>query len=133
MNKCSYIWRCKMSEQKIGTVINDDRVKAVSASMPDERILYQISQVLDAMGDLNRIKIISALCENEMCVCDIAKVLSVSQSAVSHQLRILRHTGIVAARKEGKTVYYRLADEHIRDIYNIGLIHILHLFNEHNN
>ena len=114
-------------------VINENAVKAASASMPDERILYQLSQVLDAMGDLNRIKIIASLCENEMCVCDIANVLSMSHSAVSHQLRVLRHTGIVSARKEGKTVYYRLADEHIRDIYNIGLIHILHLWKEHEN
>ena len=112
-------------------IIDSCAVTSASQSMPDERILYEISLVLDAMGDLNRIKIISALCKSEMCVCDIANVLSMSHSAVSHQLRILRHTGIVSARKEGKIVYYRLADEHIKEIYNIGLTHILHLWKEY--
>ena len=111
-------------------VIDADRVRAASASLPDERRLGLIAGILDAMGDPGRIKIIAALCENEMCVCDIANVLSMSHSAVSHQLRILRHTGIVAPTKEGKTVYYRLADEHIRDIYNIALTHIKHLASE---
>ena len=112
------------------TLIHEDVVRKAVASQPAEELLADLADLFKNFSDTTRIRILSLLIDNEMCVCDIANVLSMSHSAVSHQLRILRHTGIVAPTKEGKTVYYRLADEHIRDIYNIALTHIKHLASE---
>ena len=88
-------------------------------------MLYDLAELFKVFGDTTRVKIISALFEAEMCVCDIAELLSMTQSAISHQLRVLRQARLVKHRKEGKVVFYSLDDEHIKTIFNQGLEHIL--------
>lgn len=100
-------------------------------SIPDEQTIYDLSELFKVFGDATRIKILSALLDGEMCVFNISQLLEMGQSAVSHQLRILRSAGLVRPRREGKTVFYSLDDEHIELIYNLGLTHINHK-NVHN-
>ncbi len=92
--------------------------------MPDESILCELSEFFRVFGDSTRIRILYALSKSEMCVCDLAGVLGVSQSAISHQLQVLRSSRLVKYRREGKTVFYALDDEHIFSIINIGLEHL---------
>lgn len=95
-------------------------------SMPDTQTLYSLSELFKVLGDTTRIRIIAALLDGEMCVYNLSEFLEMGQSAISHQLRILRSAGLVRPRREGKTVYYSLDDEHIELIYNMGLAHIGH-------
>ena len=97
---------------------------AVKNAMPDEDIIYDLAELFKVFGDSTRTKIISALFEAELCVCDICAVLSMTKSAVSHQLRILRQTNIVKARRAGKEVFYSLDDDHIYQIYQTALKHL---------
>ena len=90
-----------------------------------EEKLYDLAELFKVFGDTTRVKIISALFEAELCVCDIAELLTMSPSAISHQLRVLRQARLVKHRKEGKVVFYSLDDEHIKHIFNEGLTHIL--------
>lgn len=92
--------------------------------MPDDDLLVDAAELFKVFGDSTRTKILSALFTSELCVCDIAEILGMSMSAVSHQLRILRQTKIVKSRKKGKEVFYSLDDEHISEIYRIALIHL---------
>jgi len=92
--------------------------------MPSEENLYDVAELFKVFGDTTRIKIICALFEAEMCVCDIANLLGMTQSAISHQLRVLKQARLVKYRREGKIVYYSLDDEHVRHIFNQGLAHI---------
>ena len=92
--------------------------------MPDEDSLYEVAELFKVFGDSTRTRIIAALFEGELCVCDIAALLSMSISAVSHQLRILRQTKIVKSRSSGKEVFYSLDDEHIYKIYRMAIEHI---------
>lgn len=94
--------------------------------MPDIEILYDLSELFKVFGDSTRISILCALLDREMCVCDIATAIGAGQSAVSHQLRILRTAGLVRPRRDGKVVYYALDDEHVHTIFQSGLDHILH-------
>lgn len=94
--------------------------------MPDIEVLYDLSELFKVFGDSTRIHILCALLDREMCVGDLAEVLDAGQSAVSHQLRILRTAGLVRPRREGKTIYYALDDEHVHTIFQAGLEHILH-------
>lgn len=88
---------------------------------------YQhLAELFKALGDPTRIKIIHALSQTELCVCDLAESLEMSQSAISHQLRVLRNNRLVKYRKEGRTVFYSLDDEHILLLFNQGLCHVLH-------
>lgn len=105
-------------------VIHQDVVNAVKEKMPDEENLYDLAELFKVFGDTTRIKILYALFTSEMCVCDIAAVLGMTQSAISHQLRILKHARLVKYRKEGKVVYYSLDDDHIKQIFDQGLNHI---------
>jgi ArsR family transcriptional regulator len=105
-------------------VIHEDVVNQVKTKMPEEEILYDLAEVFKVFGDSTRIKILWALDEAEMCVCDIAVLLNMTQSAISHQLRVLKQANLVKSRKEGKVVYYYLVDEHVRQIFDQGLIHI---------
>lgn len=100
--------------------------ESAGRSMPDIEVLYDLSELFKVFGDSTRISILSALLENEMCVMDIAELLGMGQSAISHQLRILRSAGLVRPRRHGKVVYYALDDEHVSLIFNAGLEHILH-------
>ncbi len=92
--------------------------------LPEEETLYDLAELFKIFGDSTRIKILYALFEAELCVNDIAEQLNLSQTAVSHQLRILRQNKLVSGRKEGKNVRYSLADDHVRTIIGMGLEHI---------
>lgn len=108
------------------TVIHEDIVNKVRKVMPEEERLYDLAELFKVFGDTTRIKILHALFEEEMCVCDIAALLGMNQSAISHQLRVLKQAGLVKFRKEGKVVYYSLDDEHVKNIFEQGFIHINH-------
>ena len=94
------------------------------ALLPPDEELYDLAELFKIFGDSTRIKILYALLEGELCVCDIAKLMEVTQSAVSHQLRVLKSSKLVKFRREGKTVYYSLADEHVVRILSQGMEHI---------
>ncbi len=106
------------------TFIHKDIVKKVNDEMPEEEILYDLAEFYKVFGDTTRIKILYILLKSEMCVCDISQVLGVSQSAVSHQLRMLKQMKLVKYRREGKSVFYSLSDHHIELILRQGLEHI---------
>lgn len=95
-----------------------------SVDFPDIEVLYDLSELFKVFGDSTRIRILTALMNKEMCVIHLAEHLSMGQSAVSHQLRILRTAGLVRPRREGKTVFYSLDDEHVRSIIAAGLAHV---------
>ncbi len=99
-------------------------VERLSDTLPDEDTLEDISELFKVFGDSTRIKILYVLHEGELCVCDIATVLQMTQSAISHQLRVLRQTRLVKTRREGKTIYYSLADDHVKTIISMGIEHI---------
>ncbi len=104
--------------------IHEDVVKAVTDQMPGEDQLYDLAEVFKVFGDSTRIKILYVLFEAEMCVCDIAQLLNMTQSAISHQLRILKQNRLVKNRRDGKSVFYSLADGHVKTIISQGMEHI---------
>ena len=104
--------------------VHRDIVEKVDAEMPDEEILYDLAELFKLFGDSTRIKILYVLFASEMCVCDIAQLLGMTQSAISHQLRALKQSKLVKYRREGKQVYYALADGHVRTILDQGIEHI---------
>lgn len=112
MERCDYIHA------------HEDIVNAVNAQMPDEEILYDLAELFKVFGDSTRIKILYVLFESEMCVCDIAQLLNMNQSAISHQLRVLKQSKLVKYRRDGKTVFYSLADGHVRTILGQGMEHV---------
>jgi ArsR family transcriptional regulator len=105
-------------------VIHEEIVNKVREKMPQEETLYDLAELFKVFGDSTRIKILWALDESEMCVCDIAFLLNMTQSAISHQLRVLKQAELVKSRREGKIVFYSLEDEHVKQIFDQGLIHI---------
>lgn len=105
-------------------VVHQDTVERVREQLPPDETLYDLAELFKMFGDSTRVKILYALLEAELCVCDIAKLMEVSQSAVSHQLRVLKGGKLVKYRREGKTVYYSLADEHVRRIMSQGMEHV---------
>lgn len=106
------------------TVVHESAVKKALEVMPDEDLLYDAAELFKIFGDSTRIRILSALSVNELCVCDICSVLNMTKSAVSHQLRILRQTKLVKNRRNGKEVYYSLDDDHVSSIMALALEHI---------
>lgn len=106
------------------TYVHDEAVMTVCGKMPDEELLKELADFYKVFGDSTRIKILCVLLESEMCVCDLAEVLKMTQSAISHQLRVLKQMKLVKNRREGKTVFYSLADGHIQTIINQGMEHI---------
>lgn len=104
-------------------VIHEDTVKKVRELLPPLEELYSLAEVFKVFGDTTRIRILCALFEAEMCVCDIAYLLDMTQSAISHQLRLLKQARLVRSRRDGKTVYYSLDDEHVKMIFDQGLVH----------
>ena len=104
--------------------IHQDIIETVRENMPEEDILVDLAELFKVLGDQTRIKIIFILFKEEMCVCDIANIVQTTQSAISHQLRILKQSKLVKYRKEGKVVYYSLDDEHISQIVKKGREHI---------
>ena len=104
--------------------LHEKVIEQVQEEMPEEEILYDLAELFKVFGDSTRIKILYVLFQSEMCVCDIAQLLNMSQSAISHQLRVLKQAQRVKYRREGKTVFYSLADAHVNTILNQGLEHI---------
>lgn len=104
--------------------VHEDLLEIVNKTMPDETELYDLAELFKVFGDSTRIRILFVLFEAEVCVCDLAKVLNMSQSAISHQLRILKQNKLVKNRREGKSIFYSLADEHVRTIIAQGRDHI---------
>ena len=103
---------------------HEDVIRRVAPDMPDEEDLYDLAELFKLFGDTTRIRILYVLFESEMCVCDIAELLHMTQSAISHQLRLLKQFKLVKNRREGKTVFYSLADDHVRSIIGQGMDHI---------
>ena len=118
MSKNEFICDCN--------IIHEDIVKKVLNTMIQQEKINKISDFFKIVGDSTRAKIIAALDQNEMCVCDIANVLQMTKSSVSHQLAILRKAKLVKYRKEGKTVYYSLSDNHVQEVFESALDHINH-------
>ncbi len=107
------------------TIIHQDIIDSVASDMPPEEVLFDLAEIFKIFGDLTRVKILWALSSAEMCGCDIAALLNTSTSAVSHQLRILRSAKLAKPRKEGKVVYYSLCDDHVRQLFQNGLAHVM--------
>ncbi|MCR5670988.1 MAG: metalloregulator ArsR/SmtB family transcription factor [Butyrivibrio sp.] len=97
---------------------------ANNINMPDEDTLYDVAELFKVFGDSTRIRILSALFDSELCVYDIAESLNMTQSAISHQLRILKQSKLVGNRREGKQIFYFLADDHVRTIIKQGIDHV---------
>lgn len=104
--------------------VHEDTVRLVTEKMPKEETLYDLAELYKVFGDSTRIKILYLLLEAELCVCDIAQLLGMKQSAISHQLRILKANKLVKNRRDGKTVFYSLADGHVEMILSQGMEHI---------
>lgn len=107
-----------------GCEVHEDLLKIVNETLPKETELYDLAELFKVFGDSTRIRILFVLFEAEVCVCDLAKVLNMTQSAISHQLRILKQNKLVKNRREGKSIFYSLADDHVRTIINQGRDHI---------
>ena len=104
--------------------VHKELVDQVMNHMPDDDELYDLAELFKVFGDSTRIRILTVLFGEEMCVCDIAEALGMNQSAVSHQLRVLKNAKLIKNRKDGKQVFYSLADDHVRTILAMGLEHI---------
>ncbi len=118
MSKNEFICDCN--------IIHKDIVDSTLKNMQDEDLFNKLAKFFKILGDITRTKILFALDQNEMCVCDIANVLGMSKSSISHQLGTLRKSGIVKYRKQGKEVYYMLDDDHIKQLFEVGIEHIEH-------
>jgi DNA-binding transcriptional ArsR family regulator len=104
--------------------INERKVASARRAMKPEATLFKLAATFKALGDPTRTRVISALLQEELCVCDLASLIGISQSAISHQLRILRDMNLVKYRKEGRIAYYSLDDDHISSILTAGLKHV---------
>lgn len=104
---------------------HEELVSVWKKDMPEDDILYDLADLYKIFGDSTRIKIMYLLLKSEMCVCDIADVLNMNQSAISHQLRVLKQNKLVKNRREGKSVIYSLADQHVMSILNQGMEHVM--------
>mgnify|MGYP002512438253 CR=1 FL=1 len=135
MNNCSYVYlsfgrkEVPMSEGHHiecceDIEVHEDLVRIVNEKMPSENELYDLAELFKVFGDSTRIRILFVLFEAEVCVCDLAEALNMTQSAISHQLKILKQNKLVKNRREGKSVFYSLADGHVRTIIAQGIEHI---------
>lgn len=117
-----------MSEEELESCeaeeIHEDLLKIVNETMPEETELYDLAELFKVFGDSTRIRILFVLFEAEVCVCDLAQALNMTQSAISHQLKILKQNKLVRNRREGKSIFYSLADDHVRSIIAQGREHI---------
>ena len=107
------------------TVMHEDTILTVQEKMLNIEVLTGVADLFKVLGDKTRTRILHALSQSEMCVCDLAYLLDMTQSSISHQLRVLKQAHLVKNRKEGKVVYYSLADSHVTEIFNQALEHIL--------
>lgn len=114
----------KNTPARVVTHEHTELLETVRSEMPSDELLCDLSDLFKIFGDTTRIKILYALFESEMCVCAIAELLSMTQSAISHQLKILKDANLVANRRDGKTIYYFLSDDHVRMMIGMGYEHI---------
>ncbi|MDR1007847.1 MAG: metalloregulator ArsR/SmtB family transcription factor [Campylobacteraceae bacterium] len=105
-------------------IIHEDIVNIVKNRMPDDEILFDLAELFKVFGDSTRVKILYALFQHQMCVCDIAALLGMTKSSISHQLRVLKQAKLVKYKKDGKIVFYSLDDEHIKNIFDQAFHHI---------
>ena len=112
------IERCETEE------VHDELLKIVRETLPPEEDLYDLAELFKVFGDSTRIRILFVLFESEVCVCDLASALNMTQSAISHQLAILKKSKLVKSRRDGKSIFYSLADSHVRTIISQGMEHI---------
>lgn len=117
--------RFEHSETCDCNIIHEDVIARVRAAMPDEEPVYEVSELFKVFGDSTRARIICALTVSEMCVCDLSALLGMTQSAISHQLRILKTARMVRNRRNGKVVYYALDDDHIKEMFSIAFAHVM--------
>ena len=115
-NKHAEVCECNAIHQEV--------IREVSGKMPEEETLYDLAELFKVFGDTTRVRILCALFESEMCVCDISILLGMTQSSISHQLRVLKSAKLVKNGKEGKVVYYSLNAHHIKRIFEQGLEHV---------
>ena len=118
MSKNEFICDCN--------IIHEDLVNNTIKLMDDEALFNKMAEFFKIVGDTTRVKILFALDKNELCVCDIANVLGMSKSSISHQLGTLRRSGIVKCKKRGKEVFYALDDEHVKEVFEVAIEHIEH-------
>lgn len=118
MSKNEFLCDCNM--------VHKDMVEDTLSKMPENKTLQNLADFFKIMGDSTRCKLLFALLQNEMCVCDLANVISMTKSSISHQLSKMKEAGMVKSRRSGKTVYYSLDDDHIAEIFKVGLEHIKH-------
>lgn len=104
--------------------VYEDKLYSLRGNMPQDETLYDLAELFKIFGDSTRIKILYVLFEAELCVCDIAQLLGLTQTAVSHQLRVLKTNKLVQSRRDGKNIFYSLADDHVRLIINQGMEHL---------
>lgn len=116
--KTEYVEVCDCNE------VHKELLEIVNKKLPDEERLYDLAELFKVFGDSTRIRILFVLFEAEVCVCDLAEALSMTQSAVSHQLKVLKQAKLVKNRREGKSIFYSLADDHVRTIIQHGLDHV---------
>ena len=134
MNTCSFVhvfWGWVMvktgkSDICESRIIHEDIIDEVARKMPDDEVLHDLADFFRVFGDSTRIRILCALIFSELCVCDLSVLLDMNQSAISHQLRLLKQANLVKNRRDGKVVYYSLKDEHVKTIFEQGFTH----FNE---
>ncbi len=131
MNKYSYVHIKdvididKPNDEKCEvTLIHEDNVKKAINELPNDGLIADLSDMFKIFGDQTRVKILMALESGELCVCDIAAVMNMSQSAISHQLRVLKQSNIVKTRRQGKVVYYSISDDHVKEIFDIAIVHV---------
>lgn len=131
MNKYSYVHIKdvrdidKINDEKCEvTLIHEDNVKKAINKLPNDELIADLSDMFKIFGDQTRVKILMALESGELCVCDIAAVMDMSQSAISHQLRVLKQSNIVKTRRQGKVVYYSISDDHVKEIFDIAIVHV---------
>ncbi|MBR1824756.1 MAG: winged helix-turn-helix transcriptional regulator [Ruminococcus sp.] len=105
--------------------VHKDIAEKVAKVTPDEDVLFKAAELLKIFGDSTRIRIIFVLCQSELCVCDIARLLNMTQSAISHQLKVLKEARLVSSRREGKTIFYALCDEHVKTIFYQAMEHVM--------
>ncbi len=113
-----------MQEKTSESSHQDDLVKQILQNQPPDEYLYDLADLFKVFGDTTRIRILYALFDNELCVNDIAEILNLNQSAVSHQLRILKDAKLVRYRRDGKNVFYALDDDHVRTVLSMGMDHV---------
>lgn len=118
MSKNEFICDCN--------IIHENIVKDTLSKMPEDDLFNKLAEFFKILGDTTRAKILFALDQNEMCVCDIANVLGMSKSSISHQLGTLRRMNIVKCRKQGKEVYYTIDDDHVQKLFELRIEHIEH-------